>query len=340
MIEDYSDGKISVELVWSYGIAGVTESDEALLDGRIDVHTFANFASPSEFPINGELMLKASTFRDSALVTGTLSTLGAVNEASWKVAGVTDEWSDKGLAPIMPLTSSEISILACSEPTTTLADLKGKLIRTGTLGQVGQVEALGGTAVNLPYTELYEGLQRGIIDCVITGPGLVKDAGMLAVAPHIMTPIGASFETLTVSELAGLNWETWPLPVRQLLFDSLNELALGNVVTSYDGMPGVVEEMTAEGGEFHQFDDEVNETLKAYNDKTLASIAESEYLDGGAFVSTLSEEYETWSRLVEEAGYSTDTLVDFESADAAEPLDLAPFLELYRERVLEPNRPR
>ncbi|MDP3950643.1 MAG: C4-dicarboxylate ABC transporter substrate-binding protein, partial [Microbacterium sp.] len=79
MIEDYSGGNIGVEIVWNYGIAGPTESDDALLDGRIDLHGFANFASPSEFPIAGNLMLEASTLRDPSLVVGALTTMGAVN---------------------------------------------------------------------------------------------------------------------------------------------------------------------------------------------------------------------------------------------------------------------
>ncbi|MDP3950438.1 MAG: hypothetical protein Q8Q19_07255, partial [Microbacterium sp.] len=257
--------------------------------------------------------------------------------ATWEIEGATGDWADKGLTPIMPVTSSETSVLACAEPATGLADLKGKMIRTGTLGQVGQVEALGATSVNLPYTELYEALQRGIVDCVIASPGLVQDADMLTVAPHLMTPVGASFETIPVSELAGINWDSYPLPVQQLLFDSLNELYLGSVARSHSRMPEVVEDTQAQGGAFHEFDDEVNTVLKEHNEKVLKSLEKTDLLDGQEFVDTLTTQYDEWSTLLEEAGYSTANLVEYDAADSE--IDMTAVLDLYRERVIEPYRP-
>lgn len=339
MIEDYSDGNISVEIVWNYGIAGPTDSDEALVDGRVDMHPFASFASPSEFPINGDLMLQASTYREPALVSGPLVAMGALNEATWEVDGVVEEWTDRGLHPIMPLSSNETFVLACKEPATTLADLNGKLIRTGTIGQVAQVEALGATSVTLPYTELYEALQRGIVDCLISAPGVFLEAGLLTVAPYLSTPVGASFETSTVSDLAGANWDEWPLAAQQLLFDSLNELAFKNIENSHRRLPEIVQEVEANGGSVQAFSDEVNSALKEHNETALAALAETDKLDGEEFVAMLDEQFAEWTALVEEAGYSTDTLADFDLETYEAEVDLSAFLELYRERVVEPNRP-
>lgn len=49
-----------------------------------------------------------------------------------------------------------------------LADLKGKKIRSFTPGMGKLIEHLGGTPVSLAFSEVYQSLQRGVIDCGIT----------------------------------------------------------------------------------------------------------------------------------------------------------------------------
>jgi TRAP-type C4-dicarboxylate transport system substrate-binding protein len=338
-VSEYSNGKVKVEIVWSYGIAGINESDEALLDGRIDSHNFNTFFSPSEYPVNGKLMLDTTVKRDSSLLEGGLTMLGAMNQTAWETPGATKEFTDRGLNPIMPVASAQLSGLACSEPVTSLADLKGKMIRTGPLVQVGQVEALGATSVNLPFTELYEALQRGIVDCIIYGvPGL-SQGDLLTVAPYVITPVGTSFATLTASELTGMNWPSWPLPVQQLMFDSINEMVIGLVPTSMKMMEDVAAKAKQNGGGFLEFDDEVNERLKAHNAKVLDGVAASTATDGKQLVAKADDHFATWSDLVSKAGYSSATLTEFEGELSGKKVDLTAFLDLYRERVLIPNRP-
>lgn len=339
MLEEYSNGNVSVEIVWSYGIAGITESDEALLDGRIDSHNFSAFSSPSEFPINGQLMLDAAVVRESSLLEGTLTLLGATNQTAWEVPEVTAEYTAKGLTPIMPFASAGLSGLACTEPVTSLADLKGKMIRTGPLVQVGQVEALGATSVNLPFTELYEALQRGIVDCIIFGVSGLAEGGLLDVAPYVITPVGTSFATMTATETTGVNWDSWPLALKQLHFDTLNELTIDTVRSSMEMMNEVSARAKANGGGFLVFDDEVNEVLKEHNDAVLASLADTELLDGDVFTTKVKNLFDEWKALVQDAGYSSATLVEFDDELSGEEVDLTAFLEIYRERVLEPNRP-
>lgn len=339
MLEEYSNGNVTVEIVWSYGIAGITESDEALLDGRIDSHNFSAFSSPSEFPINGQLMLDAAVVRESSLLEGTLTLLGATNQTAWDISAVTAEYTDKGLNPIMPFASAGLSGLACTEPVTSLADLKGKMIRTGPLVQVGQVEALGATSVNLPFTELYEALQRGIVDCIIFGVSGLAEGGLLEVAPFVSTPVGTSFATMTASETTGVNWDSWPLALKQLHFDTINELTIDTVRSSMEMMDIVSEQTKANGGEFLVLDDEASAVLEEHNDKVLASLADTELLDGDVFTSEVEKQFAEWKTLVQDAGYSSASLVEYDDELAGKEVDLTAFLEIYRERVLEPNRP-
>ncbi|MDP3950436.1 hypothetical protein [Microbacterium sp.] len=339
-MEEYSDGKVTVEIVWSYGIAGITESDEALRDGRIDAHNFSTFSSPSEFPINGQLVLDSTVLRDSSLLEGSLTMFGATNQTAWEVSDVAGELSDNGLTPIIPVAGSALSGLVCSDPVTSLADLKGKMIRTGPLVHVGQVEALGATSVNLPFTELYEALQRGIIDCAIYGVGGLAEGGILEVAPYVITPVGTSFATSTASETAGVNWDSWPLVVKQLHFDLINEMTVDGIGESLGMMDEISAEVTANGGEFLEFDEEANDALREHNDEVLKSLAKTDLLDGDEFTTVVQDQFSEWKQLVQDAGYSSATLVEYDDQLSGNDIDLTAYKELYRERILEPNRPK
>src|SRR5690606_31004763 len=86
------------------------------------------------------------------------------------------------------------AVLACAEPLTTLEDLKGKQIRVGPQAQFGQIEALGATPVAVAFADLYESLQRGIVDCMTIGlTTMVGIPGMIDLVPYIIAPVGTAF---------------------------------------------------------------------------------------------------------------------------------------------------
>ena len=82
-----------------------------------------------------------------------------VNDALKKKAGlsVMGTWPTTGL------------VFWCRTKVTSLEDFPGKTIRvfSGTLASF--VTALGGSAVSMPFAEMAPALQRGVIDCGITG---------------------------------------------------------------------------------------------------------------------------------------------------------------------------
>ncbi|MGH7325479.1 MAG: TRAP transporter substrate-binding protein [Candidatus Rokuibacteriota bacterium] len=78
-------------------------------------------------------------------------------------------------------------ILFCRRAIKDLADLKGRKVRTfgPTLNDL--VAALGGTPVSLAYAETYVALERGVVDCAITGSGSGNAAKWYEVTTHQYT---------------------------------------------------------------------------------------------------------------------------------------------------------
>jgi len=84
--------------------------------------------------------------------------------------------------------------IICTKPIKSLADFKGKRIRTYGFAYPALVQGLGGTPVSMSSSDGYEALQRGILDCSPIDPVLAHGWKYDEVAKYfINVPIGASF---------------------------------------------------------------------------------------------------------------------------------------------------
>jgi TRAP-type C4-dicarboxylate transport system substrate-binding protein len=84
--------------------------------------------------------------------------------------------------------------IICNKPIKTVADFKGKRVRSYGFAYPALVQALGGTPVSMSSSDGYEALQRGILDCSPIDPVLAHGWKYDEVAKYFVdVPIGASF---------------------------------------------------------------------------------------------------------------------------------------------------
>ncbi len=103
----------------------------------------------------------------------------------------------------------------CNAPIKGVADLKGKKIRVQGVSQGDLVEALGGTAVTIPFGEVVPALQRGTVDCGITGTMPAYKAGWHEVVTHVLEmPVGY---TIIYSAVSDASWKKMT-PATQAFF--------------------------------------------------------------------------------------------------------------------------
>jgi TRAP-type C4-dicarboxylate transport system substrate-binding protein len=90
-------------------------------------------------------------------------------------------------AKLMMLYPFPSQTLWCKDEVTGIEDLKGKKIRTysATLGDF--VEAVGGTSVTVAFAEVIPALEKGVVDCGITGTMSAYTAKWNQVATHAYT---------------------------------------------------------------------------------------------------------------------------------------------------------
>jgi TRAP-type C4-dicarboxylate transport system substrate-binding protein len=81
--------------------------------------------------------------------------------------------------------SAPPQVFWCREAISGLGDLKGKKIRVFNKTMVDFVNGVGGTAVNITFAEVVPALQRGIVDCAVTGTMSGNSAGWPEVTTHL-----------------------------------------------------------------------------------------------------------------------------------------------------------
>lgn len=90
-----------------------------------------------------------------------------------------------GIAPYPP------QVVFCRGEVKSLADLKGKKVRGSGRMTTKFLEALGAEGINIAFSEVPGSLERGVIDCAVTGAGSGYSAGWWEVSDHLLPlPLG------------------------------------------------------------------------------------------------------------------------------------------------------
>lgn len=94
-------------------------------------------------------------------------------------------------------------MLFCRKPIATLSDLKGLKVRTNGPSAGDLVKGFGGQPVSLAFGEVYTALERGTVDCGITGSGSGNGVKWPEVTTHLYTlPLSWS----TAGYFVNLGW--------------------------------------------------------------------------------------------------------------------------------------
>jgi TRAP-type transport system periplasmic protein len=114
-------------------------------------------------------------------------------------------------------------MLFCRKPLSSLQDIKGLKIRTPGPSAADLVKSLGGQPVSLAFGEVYTALERGALDCALTGSGSANSVKFTEVTTHMYTlPLFWATSAYFVN-LAW--WNKLDAPIRALLEKTFSEIA-------------------------------------------------------------------------------------------------------------------
>jgi TRAP-type C4-dicarboxylate transport system substrate-binding protein len=93
-------------------------------------------------------------------------------------------------------------VVFCNAEITGLDDLQGKKVRASGRMTAKFLEALGAEGVNVSFSEVPGALQKGVVDCAVTGAGSGYSAGWWEVSTHLLPiPLGGWDSVVTAINL-------------------------------------------------------------------------------------------------------------------------------------------
>jgi TRAP-type C4-dicarboxylate transport system substrate-binding protein len=95
---------------------------------------------------------------------------------------------------VMLWNSDSASIMSRTKPVRTLEDMKGMKIRTPSAAQSAQLEAVGAIPIDMPAGQIYNALERGVVDASMIPMSAALDFKLIEVAKYftINAPLGRS----------------------------------------------------------------------------------------------------------------------------------------------------
>ncbi|MCB1297643.1 MAG: hypothetical protein KDB08_01515 [Microthrixaceae bacterium] len=339
-VEEYSGGKIEVEIVYANAISSLIDNDDAVVDGRLDMTSIVPLYEPSKYPVNA-LLSEMSLVRGSGPFLSELQLNSTLNEAAMELPGAIEEYTDQGLLVAFPAISQGETVFLCSEPTQTPADFKGLQLRVPGIAHSNAAVALEATPVSLTQAESYEALQRGVIDCTIASLSIAYVYNQVEVAPYVTHGIGVALPTSPAAIVLGQKVIDLPLTARQIVWDAAFWAGPNGIIQETSiTMPETLEAVFAAGGAILPADDAVNKTIEAANKKLEAKWDETAGVPG--FTERLWGMQDEWLKKLDELGYEDGgTLEDYlDWAPDHKTLDLTAWADVLYDEVLSSLRPR
>lgn len=339
-VTEWSGGKIQWEWAFANAIAPAVEIDDALKDGRLDVASSLPTYEPDQYPANADL-IGTSFLGVQSPIVNSMASLAWMVETAYANPAVIAEFEDNGIKLLSPIFNSGVTVMMCKEPRTTLDEMNGIQISVTSPAASTEVTAMGMTPTSIPYTELFEALERGVVDCANSSLLVGGLIGFLPAAPQVTQDPRAGFAVGTGS--FGMNMEVWdglPLTAQQLMFDKLDVFYSVNVdsslVAASEGTTAVLENK----GKISPMDDAAVKALEGANQSLIAEMAAKDTPFSAGIAASAEETSAAWSAYVQELGYSDpEDLNTLPEYLAANPVDPTEWMNAFYETVLLPQRP-
>jgi len=213
-IEKRTEGKVKINVFHGGTLGKVGEIPKLVSSGAIEVGNFPASYFFSQFPMSTAIAIPMLTFNDLAATQLALKLSKHPIFLEEKKRNNLHPFLFGGLAPYRLIAHKQLA---------SISDLKDLKVRSyGSLFPV-VFKSLGVVPVNIPVTEVYESLQRNVIDCAFADYSGMKQFRLNEVAKQISTiNFGSVGKYLTYVNLD--LWNKWPQELRDI-WNEVNEEA-------------------------------------------------------------------------------------------------------------------
>lgn len=121
-------------------------------------------------------------------------------------------------ATLLAIYSEPTQVFYCREPIEGIADFQGKKVRVYNRALSDLVTGMGGIPTSIDFAEVVTALQRGVVDCAVTGTLSGYTAKWYEVATHLYTLKAAQGSSLFLA-VSNTTWNTLTPDAQKLIED-------------------------------------------------------------------------------------------------------------------------
>jgi TRAP-type C4-dicarboxylate transport system substrate-binding protein len=209
-ITEASGGNIKIQIFWSGSLGAANEMLDLISSGAVELGSLSPAYFPSQMPLTGVTQLP-NVYPDPA-------TVSAVAHAIGDTKALQAENAKNNLVPLFWTTLPNYHIY-CDTEIETVADFTGTKQRAYGEYVPRMWEAVGAVGVVTTSTEQYEGLQRGLMDCIYGPADFALSYHFNEVADYYIDLNFGAITQLPVYVNAAV-WDSWPETVKELFRDA------------------------------------------------------------------------------------------------------------------------
>lgn len=335
-----TDGAVDFKFHWSSSVVPSDQVAGAMDDDLIDMARLQPPASPADYPVTNWLASSAHQSTPS-FPAGLLQQVGAHLEFALNSPELTTELEQQGIRYIAPLALVQQYDLLCDRPINSLEDFKGTRVRVAGAAWVSEMQNVGAEPVSLPAEEIYEGFQRGIVDCVMTYPTHYVDSGLWELGGYYI-PLSFTGWNQDAIAISQTTWDTLSPEAQEALESQTRvwiEEFIQRQILAYWQFAVEGEE---QGIEFLEHNPEIQETIDSYHESSRADLiaaAPPQVSDPAQLLDDYERLHDEWLPIVEDLGFDTELsgLTEWVESleDPTQPpdIDLDPWLDIVMERA-------
>jgi len=216
-LEAKSNGALTFELFFGGALGSGKAALSQVKDGLVD----SAFINPLYIPTD----LPYAALLGDLMSANTLVNAAAENETS--LLGCPEciaELAKNDVKPLAYYSSAGFSLM-CTKPISALADVRSLKVRTA--GPWTELVAkMGGVPVNMEGTAIYEGMQRGQLDCTTLGVALMVPWKIHEIAKGMLGPELGVFHGITMFNLKITTWNKIEARHRRMIIDEMAPLVV------------------------------------------------------------------------------------------------------------------
>jgi TRAP-type C4-dicarboxylate transport system substrate-binding protein len=296
-VDKASNGDIKIRVFTGTSLLPVAAHLSGLRDGIADITYHAGTYTPSDLPEDNVLAVLGIALSDPILTTFAVADF-YMNDAAMQAL-----WKRQNIVFLGAYASVPYNLI-CTKKVEKLADLKGLKLRTPGPIHAEWARSVGATPINVPSSEMFTGLDKGQLDCVVMGANELKTRSLWDVAKNINTanlgPYFAGWEWA----MHRPTWEGLTEGQRRILLDTIADATVDTEVAYIASGAQAVKEAPQHGVTVVQPSDDIRKSLDDFNAHARsAAIKEGterfKMKDSEALVSRFEATLAKWQKLLD-----------------------------------------